>query len=637
MFLRATKRKKDGKTHFYWSLVENVRVGRRVFQRRALYLGELNDSQKAEWQRTVEAFDEKGNVRQLRLFPEDRAPEADDGGIVRICMDRLAVRNLRNWGEVWLGTALWDMLGLDGFWAARLPASRKGTDWLALLKAIVMYRFADPGSELQMHSNWLANTAVEELVGPGALTGRSTLYACLDRVMWPSAEWKKPRGERKGSYKDELLYFLRDRWAGLFGSTCDVVLFDLTSTYFEVDGTKALDSSLQCHGYSRDKRGDCLQVVVALVLTPDGFPLAYEVLPGNTSDRKAQMPFIRRLEERYGKIGSLWLMDCGVPTEETLKEMREGGYKYLVGAPRGHLRAIGDKLDKAQWQEVQEGISVKVAKADPARAKDDGGHETETPGDTFVLTKSGARSLKETSMRAKKIRSAMKTLFAIDARIGRSKWRKAETPDRGLSRDELLKRLAVAESKAGRAWKMIAISIPKEGEKVTPETFRWHLDWDRIDEARANDEGTYLLRTNLPDCDPKTLWKKYMIQGEIEYAFRELKNDLGLRPVYHQLDDRIEAHIFTAFMALCLLQTLRAIAREHAPGLTPRQIIEKFKTVKMVDVVLPTTDGRVVTLPRYIEPKEDVAILLDRLALHLPEQPPPRISGDAAEAAKTKV
>ena len=637
MFLRATKRKKDGKTHFYWSLVENVRVGRRVFQRRALYLGELNDSQKAEWQRTVEAFDEKGNVRQLRLFPEDRAPEADDGGIVRICMDRLAVRNLRNWGEVWLGTALWDMLGLDGFWAARLPASRKGTDWLALLKAIVMYRFADPGSELQMHSNWLANTAVEELVGPGALTGRSTLYACLDRVMWPSAEWKKPRGERKGSYKDELLYFLRDRWAGLFGSTCDVVLFDLTSTYFEVDGTKALDSSLQCHGYSRDKRGDCLQVVVALVLTPDGFPLAYEVLPGNTSDRKAQMPFIRRLEERYGKIGSLWLMDRGVPTEETLKEMREGGYKYLVGAPRGHLRAIGDKLDKAQWQEVQEGISVKVAKADPARAKDDGGHETETPGDTFVLTKSGARSLKETSMRAKKIRSAMKTLFAIDARIGRSKWRKAETPDRGLSRDELLKRLAVAESKAGRAWKMIAISIPKEGEKVTPETFRWHLDWDRIDEARANDEGTYLLRTNLPDCDPKTLWKKYMIQGEIEYAFRELKNDLGLRPVYHQLDDRIEAHIFTAFMALCLLQTLRAIAREHAPGLTPRQIIEKFKTVKMVDVVLPTTDGRVVTLPRYIEPKEDVAILLDRLALHLPEQPPPRISGDAAEAAKTKV
>ena len=637
MFLRATKRKKDGKTHFYWSLVENVRVGRRVFQRRALYLGELNDSQKAEWQRTVEAFDEKGNVRQLRLFPEDRAPEADDGGIVRICMDRLAVRNLRNWGEVWLGTALWDMLGLDGFWAARLPASRKGTDWLALLKAIVMYRFADPGSELQMHSNWLANTAVEELVGPGALTGRSTLYACLDRVMWPSAEWKKPRGERKGSYKDELLYFLRDRWAGLFGSTCDVVLFDLTSTYFEVDGTKALDSSLQCHGYSRDKRGDCLQVVVALVLTPDGFPLAYEVLPGNTSDRKAQMPFIRRLEERYGKIGSLWLMDRGVPTEETLKEMREGGYKYLVGAPRGHLRAIGDKLDKAQWQEVQEGISVKVAKADPARAKDDGGHETETPGDTFVLTKSGARSLKETSMRAKKIRSAMKTLFAIDARIGRSKWRKAEPPDRGLSRDELLKRLAVAESKAGRAWKMIAISIPKEGEKVTTETFRWHLDWDRIDEARANDEGTYLLRTNLPDCDPKTLWKKYMIQGEIEYAFRELKNDLGLRPVYHQLDDRIEAHIFTAFMALCLLQTLRAIAREHAPGLTPRQIIEKFKTVKMVDVVLPTTDGRVVTLPRYIEPKEDVAILLDRLALHLPEQPPPRISGDVAEAAKTKV
>ena len=217
MFLRATKRKKDGKTHLYWSLVESVRVGRRVFQRQALYLGELNDSQKDEWQRTVEAFDEKGCARQLKLFPEDRAPDADDDRIVRIRMDRLSVRNLRNWGEVWLGMVLWDMLGLDGFWARRLPASRKGTDWLALLKAIVMYRFTAPGSELQMHSNWLANTAVEELIGRGALTGRSTLYACLDRVLWPSEEWKKPRGERKGSHKDELFYYLRDRWAGLFG------------------------------------------------------------------------------------------------------------------------------------------------------------------------------------------------------------------------------------------------------------------------------------------------------------------------------------------------------------------------------------------------------------------------------------
>lgn len=637
MFLRATKRFKDGKVHFYWSLVENVRVGRRVFQRRALYLGELNDSQQKEWQHAVEAFDEKGNVRQLKLFPEDRAPETDDKQVIRIRMDRLTVSNLRNWGEAWLGTVLWDMLGLDGFWSPRLPSSRKGTDWLAVMKAIVLYRFADPGSELRMHSNWLANTAVEELVGPGALTGRSTLYSCLDRVMWTPEEWKKPRGERKGSFKDELFYFLRDRWAGLFGSTCDVVLFDLTSTYFEVDGTKALESELLRYGYSRDKRGDCLQVVIALVLTPDGLPLAYEVMPGNTNDRETQMPFIRRLEEKYGKIGSLWLMDRGVPTEKTLKAMREGGYKYLVGAPRGHLSVIGDKLDKAEWQKVQDGISVKVAKTDPVKAKGSDGKETETPGDTFVLTRSEARSLKETSMRVKKIRGAMKTLFAIDARIGRTKWRKAGAPKRELSRDELLKRLAVAESKAGRAWRMISVSLPGEGKKVTPESFHWSLDWDRIREARANDEGTYLLRTNLPECDPKTLWKRYMIQGEIEYAFRELKNDLGLRPVYHQLDDRIDAHVFTAFMALCLLQTLRVIARSHAPGLTPRQIIDKLRTVKMVDVIMPTTDGRTVTLPRYIEPKDDVVLLLDRLGFTLPAQPPPKISAGVAETAKTEV
>ena len=485
-----------------------------------------------------------------------------------------------------------------------------------------MYRLTDPGSELAMHANWLANTAVEELVGPGALTGLSTLYSCLDRVMWPSGEWKKPRAERRPelSFKDALFLFLRERWAGLFGSTCDVVLFDLTSTYFEVDGVKALGSDLQRYGYSRDKRGDCLQVVIALVLTPDGFPLAYEVLPGNASDKETQMPFIRNLEGKYGKIGNLWLMDRGVPTEGTLKSMREDGYRYLVGAPRGRIKALGDRLDQAAWEEVQKGISVKVARADG---------EDGRPGDTFVLTRSEARSLKETSMRVKRIRGAMRALFAIDRRIGRSKWRKAEPSRQKLTRDELISRLAVAESRVGRAWKMISLTIPKADEEVTPETFRWSLDWERIREARAKDEGTYLLRTNLEECDPKTLWRKYMIQGEIEYAFRELKGDLGLRPVYHQLEDRIEAHIFTSFMALCLLTTLRAIAREHAPGLTPRQIIDKMKTVKMVDVVMPTTDGRVVTLPRYVEPKEDVALLIGALGLTLPAQPPPKISGNA--------
>lgn len=415
MFLRATKRKKDGKIHHYWSVVENVRVGRRVFQRRALHLGELNDSQHAEWQRAIEAIDENGRVTQLKLFPEERAPASDDGSIVRIQMNRLSVGNMRNWGEVWLGLQLWDMLELDDFWSSRIDKSRKGTDWPALLKAIVIYRLTAPGSELQMHERWLKDCAAEELFGPGVLTGRSTLYNCLDKVLFPHEEWKKPRNERTLSFKDDLFFYLWERWAGLLGSTCDVVLFDLTSTYFEVDGIKAL-------------------------------------------------------------------------------------------------------------------------------------------------------------------------------------------------------------------WKMISVSIPGEGEDVTLDSFTWHLDWAKIREARRNDEGTYLLRTNLTDCDPKTLWKKYMIQGEIEYAFREMKHDLDLRPVYHQLDDRIEAHIFTSFMAFCLLTTLRAMAREHAPGLTPRQIITNLKTIKMVDVVMPTTDGRVVTLPRSVEPKEEVALLLNRLGLTLPDQPPPKIS-----------
>ena len=617
MFLKANKRRKDGKVHVYWSLMESVRVGRRVFQRQALYLGELNDSQRAGWQHAVEAFDEKGEAQQLKLFPEDRAPAGADGQVVKIRMDALSVRNLRNWGEIWLGLELWNRLGLDEFWTPRLEPGRKGTDWLAILKSIVLYRLTDPGSELRMHSQWLANTAVSELLGAGALSGRSTLYNCLDRVLWPFEEWRKPRGERRNSFKDELFQFLRGRWAGLFGSTCDVVLFDLTSTYFEVDGTKALASDLQRYGYSRDKRGDCLQVVVALVLTPDGFPLAYEVYPGNTSDKGTQMAFIRKLESQYGKIGNLWLMDRGVPTEETLREMREGGYQYLVGAPRGHLGILGDKLEEAAWEEVQPGIRVKVA-----RPVDENGKE----GDTFVLTQSDARSLKEVSMRIKKLRGAMKTLRALDARIGRTKWCPAPPLKRALSRDELISRLAVAKSKAGRAWKLISITIPTEGAPVTPTTFQWQLDWPRIREARSRDEGTYLLRTNLADCDPKHLWKKYMLQGEIEHAFRELKNDLGLRPIHHRLDDRIEAHIFTAFMALCLLSTLRALSRASAPGLTPRQIIDKFKTIKMVDVILPATDNRTVILPRHIDPRPDTALLLAQLGLTLPSQPPSKVS-----------
>ncbi|MBO7088425.1 MAG: IS1634 family transposase, partial [Lentisphaeria bacterium] len=448
MFLRATKRFKDGKVHLYWSMVENVRVGRRVFQRRALYLGELNDSQRAEWQRAVEAFDEKGDVRQLKLFPEDRAPETDDRQVVRIRMNRLTVRNVRNWGEVWLGTVLWDMLGLDGFWRPRLPPSRKGTDWLAILKAIVMYRLTDPGSELAMHAGWLANTAVEELVGPGALTGKSTLYAALDHAMYSRGEWLKPKKDRNG-FKDEFFCFLRDKWANMFHSTRDVVLFDLTSTYFEVDGAKALDSDLQRYGYSRDKRGDCLQVVIALVLTPDGFPLSYEVLPGNTNDKETQMLFIRKLEAKYGKIGNLWLMDRGVPTEKSLKMMRDGGYKYLVGSPRGHVKALGKKLEAQEWEEVQDGIKVKIAEEGDER---------------FILTRSEARTFKETAMRMRKIRAEMKTLYAIDGRIGRSKWRMIEPSRRQLTRDELIGRLEVAKSKAGRAFRFIEIVRPKEGE-----------------------------------------------------------------------------------------------------------------------------------------------------------------------------
>ena len=383
---------------------------------------------------------------------------------------------------------------------------------------------------------------------------------------------------------------------------------------------------LQCHGYSRDRRGDCLQVVIALVLTPDGLPLAYEVMPGNTSDKGTQMQFVDRLVKKYGhggKLDSLWLMDRGVPTEKTLSDMRAKGFRYLVGAPRSMVDALGTKLVGQEWTHVKDGIRVKFA----------------TDGaDKYVLTYSRERFTKEHTMRLRRMRTVLKVLHAVDVRIGRRQefdkdGRPVEKDRKALSRDELISRLAVARSKAGRSWGLFRIKVPKRTEAtVTKDNFSWSFNLDRIRQARR-DEGTYLLRTNMTDADPSTLWRQYMIQGEIEQSFREVKNDLGLRPVYHQLDGRIKAHVFVSYVAYCLQATLKNLTRSKAGGLTPRQIFEKMKKIYMVDVRIPTTDGREIVMQRYGEPKDDVVLVLSQLGLNLPTQPPPKIDGRAIEGA----
>jgi transposase len=581
MYLKCHKRFKDGKEHRYWSIVESVRTRRGVMKRQLLYLGEINDSQRVQWCTALEVLDESNNtVKQMSLFPADRTPPPDVYNPVQIRLNQMTLRHPRQWGGCWLAMELWNQLGLDRFWAARLPDSRKGTDWLSVLKTLVAYRLLDPGSEWRLHRDWFKTSAMADLLGEDdSIAAKDTLYRCLDKLC---------------EHKTDLFSFLKTRWSFLFKASYDVLLYDLTSTYFECD--EPGHEGLRRFGYSRDKRSDCVQVVIALIVTPEGFPVAYEVMPGNTSDKATLPEFLRRIEAQYGRINRLWIMDRGIPTEAALEQMRHEGASYLVGTPRGRLTKLEDQLFAQPWKHVQEQIEVKLAR--------DG-------EDLYVLTRSGGRCDKERSMRRRTLKKLWKRLHEIQGM-------------KNQKRDELLLRLGAAREQAGKTWELVEVDLPAPREGVSPETFRFRLNLKKLRKARRS-EGTYLLRTNLTAGDPEELWKQYMVLTEVEQAFKELKNDLDIRPVYHQKDERIEAHIFVSFLSYCLQVTLKQRAKVKAPGLTPRAIIEKFKAMQMIDVYLPTTDGRNLILPRYTQPEKDLQLLLHQLNLTLPEQPPPRL------------
>ena len=582
MYLKCHKRFKDGKEHRYWSIVESVRTRRGVIKRQLLYLGEINDAQRAQWCSALDVLDESDDsFRQMSLFPEDRIPPVEVSSPVQIRLSRMTLRHPRQWGGCWLAMELWSQLGLDGFWAPRLPDSRKGTGWLNVLKTLVAYRLLDPGSEWRLHRDWFKSSAMADLLDEDdSVAAKDTLYRCLDKLC---------------EHKADLFSFLKEQWSLLFDASYDVLLYDLTSTYFECDPPENADG-LKRFGHSRDKRSDCVQVVIALIVTPEGFPVAYEVMPGNTSDKTTLPEFLRKIEKQYGKMNRLWIMDRGIPTEESLEQMRNEGASYLVGTPRGRLTKLEKQLFAEPWRKVQEQIEVKLAR--------DG-------EDLYVLTRSGGRRDKEQSMRRRRLKKLWKRLHEIRAM-------------KDPKRDALLLRLGAAKRDAGNAWRLIDIQLPEPRQSVTPDTFHFSLNRQKLRKARRS-EGTYLLRTNLPADKPEELWKQYIILTEVEQAFKELKNDLDIRPVYHQRDDRIESHIFVSFLSYCLQATLKQRAKTKAPGLTPRAILEKFKTMQMIDVHLPTTDGRNLILPRYTQPGKDLQLLLHQLNLTLPDQPPPRL------------
>jgi transposase len=586
MFLRSTTRKKDGKEHRYWSVVENRRVsGGGTVQRHVLYLGEINDSQHAAWSEAIEVFDEGDQTtKQVALFPEHRPAPVLDCDVIRIRIGEMRLCRPRQWGACWLSCYLWDRLRLDEFWNGRLEPSRKGTSWLHVLKTLVSYQLIDPGSEWRLHRQWYDRSAMGDLLGCDArLTQDNTLYRCLDKIL---------------PYKQEMFFYLQQRWKDLFHVEFDVLLYDLTSTYFEIDPPA---EGKRKFGYSRDKRSDCVQVVIALIVTPDGLPLAYEVLAGNTSDRTTLKDFLTKIEKQYGKARRTWVMDRGVPTEEVLAEMRaaETPVHYLVGTPRGRLTQLEQSFLTKPWNQVREQVQVKLVERD---------------GEVYVLARSDSRRDKERAMRRRRLKQLIRRLKDI-------------RNQKRLTRTKLLMKLGAAKHAAGNAYSILDIHLPKTGQRITAKTFTFTINRQKLREARRR-EGSYLLRSNLTHDDPEKLWLFYLQLVEVEQAFKELKNDLSVRPIHHQLEHRIEAHIFIAFMAYCLQVTLKQYTKALAPGLTPRAVIEKMASIQMIDVHLPTTDGRRVILSRYTEPEKDHQLLLQRLKFELPAQPKPRITTD---------
>lgn len=580
MFLKCRERRKDGKVHRSWSIVESRRCAdRKVVHRHVLYLGEINDSQRAAWERSIAVIDERdGQSRQMALFPSDRTPPPSEVDALQVRLSGLRLSRPRQWGACWLADQLWRTLHLDDFFGARLPRTREGTDWEKVLRILVIYRLISPGSEWRLHRHWFETTALPDLLGVSERSAQDdTLYRCHDLLL---------------EHKEALFGHLRRRWADLFGVRYEVLLYDLTSTYFECDVPDD-PSDPRRFGYSRDRRSDCVQVIIALVVTPEGLPLAYEMMPGNTADKTTLRDMLALVQKRHGQAERVWVMDRGIPTEETLAQMRASTppVHYLVGTPRGRLTKLEAALTERPWVEVKGRLRVKSLPQD---------------GETYVYTESPERVAKERAMRRRALKKYWKRLGQLAA-LQRPK------------RDEVLVKLGQAKQEAGRlAASLVDVDVDTNGQLVH------RLDRDKLRQARRR-EGRYLLRTNLADQQPDTLWRYYMQLVFVEEAFRTLKGDLGLRPIFHHKVERIEAHLFVAFLAYCLSITLRQQLRAKAGGLMPRVVLEKLAAVEMLDVHIPTTDGRQLCLTRRTEPSMDVSLLLEHLGLTFPAQPPPKI------------
>jgi len=590
MFLRPHSRNKDGKDHQYWSLVETVRTPDGPRQKTLCYLGELNSSAQARWLRTVEVFNEQGEAQQLKLFPSEVEPPADDPQVARVLLNRVRLERTRQFGACFLGLELWKRLELDRFFERTVDGESADVPWSRVAALLAINRLCAPGSELAIEQRWYPSTALDDLleIEDGKIND-TRLYRCLDRIL---------------PHKTKLERHLKERYGALFGAEFDVLLYDLTSTY--VEGVAERNPMVR-RGYSRDHRPDCEQLVIALIVNNEGFPFSYETFDGNRTDVSTMETILRMVERKYGKARRIWVFDRGIVSEENLQAIRKRGGQYLTGTPRSQMKKFEAELLKDDWTRVRP--EVEVRKVDIPQGEE-----------TYILCRTAGRKEKEKAIRSRFSNSMEKALKALEKSIATGRLK---------DRNKMERRLGKIQARHPQVNDLYDVALRETAEGVR---LLWQIKEDRKN-WRESREGAYLLRTNLQAETAEQLWSKYMQLTEAEASFRALKSELSIRPLFHQLEPRVKAHVMVAFLGYALWITLKHMLKrrpaivptpsergvDNVEPISPMRAIALLSTLQSADIVLPTTDGREIRLRRITEPTPEQKSLLRQLGVALPE------------------
>jgi transposase len=591
MFLRPNRRTKDGKDHTYWSLVETVRTVDGPRQKTLCYLGELNDSSQARWVKTIEVFNDQGEAQQLKLFPSHVEPPADDPQVARVLLNRVRLERTRQFGACYLGLELWKRLQLDRFFESTVDAHEADVPWSRVAAVLAINRLCAPGSELAIEERWYPSTALDDLLGieEGKIND-TRLYRCLDHIL---------------PQKTKLEQHLKQRYGELFGAEFDVLLYDLTSTYVEGAAEK---NPMMRRGYSRDHRPDCEQMVIALIVNSEGFPFSYETFDGNRADVSTMETVLRMVERKYGKARRVWVMDRGIVSEENLQAIRRRGGQYLVGTPRSQMKRFEEELLKDDWTRVRPEVEVKQVTIPQGE-------------ETYILCRTAGRKEKEKAIRNRFSARMEDALNGLAKTIATGRLKDRHKMERRLGR------IQARHSQVNDLYDVI-LRDTSDGVRLIWEMKAERKDWRQLR------EGAYMLRTNLKADTAEQMWSQYMQLTEAEASFRALKSELSIRPLFHQKEPRVKAHVMVAFLGYALWVTLKHVMKRrpaivpepsrsgvnNAEPLSPMKALALLSTLQSADIVLPTTDGREIRLRRVTEPDAEQKSLLRQLGVTLPEQ-----------------